>query len=327
MAAFERAAAQRQLAGQAAEQPALSAPPVARTWRVPALLGALGVAIAGAGLLLYLLSAKGVTPSQGPSAARADGTQQVLAPTTQPARADGQTAGPLGPEAGPADREKGAVSPAPEKTAQPLKPRKVVFWEVYTILPYVSIDGRRIQMGLSGVRDFPPTIRFYLPPGTHLVQAGETIEWLDVETDLFDDYLALHRAITDSDPERSRQALREQVGRLAEAFLTGREGLPFQLLGNYYLAESRRNPAAKAAFVETARLKYVQAVRTDPGFAPSHLNLACILKEQGDLDLARKEAIAASILNFDNVFGIQGGVDSLLADLGVTQGSPALDIP
>jgi len=293
------------------------------------VLGVVGLLISGAGLFFYFAGSTGTT-GKGPAAPTSIG--QPKTPATIP------HAEPAGKDDRPTDRPSSPATDVtvpstptqgrtPEAPLGPSGPRKAAFWEFESRGSEVSIDGRTIRVRPPAGRQYPRKIRFYLPPGTHLVRAGDDLDWLDIENDLFDTYVPLHRAITGPDPDLAEETVKEQTERLAGAFMAGAEGLPYHLLGNYYYAESKRQPKREAALLEAARIKYIQAVRTDPGLAPSHLNLACILKELGEFDLAKKEVTAAALLNFDNVFGIQGATETLIAELGITQPEPALDIP
>lgn len=327
---FERAAARMASgAGTDGESPK---PPSARgpSWVLPAVLGVVGLVVSGAGLLFYFGTGSTGTTVAAPVQPAPSG--QVTAPSTvphpEPDDRDGQPVDePLPPTTNTTVPTTPAQGPEPETADKPSAPRKAAYWEIDTRVSEARIDGRTIRIRPSTDRQSPRNIRFYLPRGTHLVQVGDDIDWLEIENDLFDRYVPLYQAITDSDLDRAGQTVKAQTEILARTFMAGTEGLPYHLLGNFYYAESRRKPERKAAFLEAARVKYIQAIRTDPGLAPAHLNLACILKELGELDLAKREVLVALLLNTDNVFGLQGGSEALMAELGIKPPESVLDIP
>lgn len=65
--------------------------------------------------------------------------------------------------------------------------------------------------------------------------------------------------------------------------------------GNYFWQNEDREAAVRL---------WNEAVRIDPGFAPSHLNLSYAHAESGDSDRARHEAQLAALLNVQDAFGI-----------------------
>ena len=307
-----------------------SRPPSGKSAALPIALGLAGAAIFLAGVFLYLQPGH---PPSGPNHVSTTVTGEI-----EPgpgARGNGQTKPPPGDGQEPSSRQTTipARSRPPRDTggtggiAAGATRRSAASWEFPSDVNAVWVDGRRIPIKPAAPPEAPRTYRLYLSQGTHFVRSGKDSEWIEVESDFLESYVPSHRALAGEDPDQSRACFEEQVHLAAKHCLAGPDARYLHLLGNHYFLLSQRSRESRDALLEAARRRYIQAIRLDPGLAPSHLNLAHISKAQGETDLARRHAIAASLLNLDNVFGIQSGIDTIVAELGAPASEPVLDIP
>ena len=297
---------------------------------LPVALGLAGAAVFLAGLFLYLRPgpppsdpdrvATTVTPEMEPGPGTANTGQTGSLPDEGVKPDSGQTTIPSGSRP---PRGTGETGGPPAKAAR----RSAASWEFRSDATAVWVDGRRIAIKPAASPEAPRTYRLYLSQGTHFVRCGNDSEWIDVESDFLESYVPSHRALAGEDPDQSRACFEAQVHLAAEHCLAGPDARYLHLLGNHYFLLGQRTRESRNALLGAARRRYIQAIRLDPGLAPSHLNLAHISKAQGETDLARRHAIAASLLNLDNVFGIQSGIDTIVAELGAPASEPVLDIP
>lgn len=140
-----------------------------------------------------------------------------------------------------------------------------------------------------------------MPPGTHLVHLG--------------DRAATKITVGKGFPE-AYQLRRSEVilggkydfGRLVDRSLptlgVATEPVLAHLWGNYYWQEQEYDAAVRA---------WKEAIRLNPGFAPSHLNLAYALAERKDMPGAVRELEVAFHLNHHDAFGIAAHIEELAA--------------
>jgi tetratricopeptide (TPR) repeat protein len=190
----------------------------------------------------------------------------------------------------------------------------------------LTIDGQ--ELSIKNVEELrrPEFERpaLFMPKGTHLVGFHADASLQDaaparrpspVTKDRFfsEEYAAIRDPFLDGEG-------RVSIRKLAPALWAAKENfdspiLP-HLLGNYYFSQGK---------YEVAERKYWQAIRVNPCFALSHLNLACIyakhpdqLKPREGVDFARRAAEElhwAEHFNVGDAFGIRTAVADLRQEM------------
>ena len=277
---------------------------------LPVLMGVIGIFVSATGIYLFLKS--------GP----ANNQRPENVPTTTVAARTALVDDPITENLNTSNTDKAETAKPSDQTTETRKPEaqiKSPYLEILTTARALTVDHRllKIQPWTSNEK-----LRLYLPPGTHHVIREGVSKWVEIETDFSDKYFSLHEEMN----RNMTRAVKRHAESGAKVFFSGSEGLPYHLIGNYYFLISK-NQKDRRGLLNSARRRYIQAIKVDPGLAPSHVNLGYIWSELGENDLAAREVLAAEWLNFDNVFGIQTGIEELKRRLNLTKPAAILDIP
>jgi tetratricopeptide (TPR) repeat protein len=277
---------------------------------LPVLMGVIGIIISATGAYLFLRS--GPAGNQPPE----------IVPTTTVAARTALVDDPITKNLNTSNTDKVETTKPSNQITEARKPEeqiKLPYLEIPSTARALTVDHRllRIQPWTSG-----RMLRLYLPPGTHHVIREGVSKRIEIETDFSHQYFSLHEEMNRS----MTSAVKRHAESGAKVFFSGSEGLPYHLIGNYYFLISK-NKKDRKGLLNSARRRYVQAIKVDPGLAPSHVNLGYIWFELGENNLAAREVLAAEWLNFDNVFGIQTGIEELKRRLNLTKPPAILDIP
>jgi len=154
----------------------------------------------------------------------------------------------------------------------------------------ISVDGvdRSAPATRWPLRPWPVV----LPPGHHILAIGKQAKVQD-QTASFPDYYAKQAAKYCDDKQRYvfeqlAAASRPGLGRFSDPLLP-------HFWGNYWWQEKRPDAAIRA---------WKTAIRIEPAFAPSHLNLAYAFQEGADPAQAEAELAIAAALNVQDGYGI-----------------------
>ena len=278
---------------------------------LPIIMGAVGISISAIGAYLFLKS--GSTGKQPTENVATTTVQKQVAVIDDQAIENSGSSNVDKPE---------IATPNGIQTSEGKefkKPVQLAYLQIPTTTRELTVDRRLLK-----IQPWHSTynLRVYLPPGTHVVTRDGVSKWIEIDTNFSEQYFSLNEEMSRS----MTRAVKRHAESGAKVFFSGSEGLPYHLIGNYYFLISK-NKEDRNAVLNSARRRYIQAIKVDPGLAPSHLNLGYIWLEFGETELAAREALAAEWLNFDNVFGIKAGIEELKRRLQLSRAATILDIP